>query len=1070
MSLQLKVSNSLANLAKELCSDLKNTTRSVFHTDYVITQTEGMNSWLKMQMADHLGIAANYQFLKPNDLIHQAYRILGGQYQQPLSAENQCWLLYSVLAEEEFIKSYPEVANYYLDAAEVGDLKRMALAEKVADLFDQYQIYRPEMISAWNQADLKSLKGDKEEWQQYIWVRCKELLGDKLPDKSTVGNFIVNALKDPQNQDRIRQLLPSAYIFGLSVSTAFHLQIFHELGLYSEIRFYLLNPAPSVYWFEDKSEKQLAFLRKKGWAFSDDESYGNALLTSWGKVIQNTFSLLFQHDDILNTYEELDVEEPLGDSLLHKIQQDIYHNRPGTERTTLALEQIQDGSLSIHSCYTPAREVEALYNYLVHLVDKGAEKISARDIVVMVTDVNAYAPYIRAVFDNAPYQFPYTVADESYTEDDTIAAALNAIFCLNEENFKAEEVLQVLDSSYVRNRFGITDLQLIRKVVNAAGIRFGIEGSREDDSVYLSWKYGLKRIIYGVCISGEEEYHDGLDEFYPLDLMEGQAAQELIRFCHFVEVLISAIEARKTDRSLVGWASYTEQILSNLIINSAEEPEEDYALLLKQLEKYNSLDEIMQEDLSYEVFSRTFLQNISSAAKVGSFAGGGITFCSLIPMRSIPFKIVALLGLNFDKFPRREQAAGFSLMEREKRKGDRNVKENDKHLFLETLLSARKYLYLSYIGQDVKDNGHLPPSGLIDELLDYIQAGYEGPEKLNDLLVIHHPLHAFSKKYNSSLPGLYDYRYQSEQATITDKLLTKTASPRLALEEISLDALIKFCKHPIKTYFNNVLSIRYESEESLLSDTEVFKTDHLQDWNLKNNTLGLEEEERDLLRAELLKKAALPLKNMSAITFHTIEETVAPVREIYNTCIDCAEEQVEHFEINFPEEGMRLTGKIAGIFERKQVEVCWSGNDVKNMLDAYIRYLAGRAAGLDISLHFISSAKAARFDAIGFSAEEARNKLLDLIKLYKEGHQHALCFWVGFKLKLSKLAELDHEAFISHVRGTVNHFEFPCDDPYILAKYAEGYFEEELSFELHQRCAGLLLEPLIHLFPDYDHA
>src|SRR5690606_25973970 len=153
------------------------------------------------------------------------------------------------------------------------------------------------------------------------------------------------------------------------------------------------------------------------------------------------------------------------------------------------------------------------------------------------------------------------------------------------------------------------------------------------------------------------------------------------------------------------------------------------------------------EKVGFDVFKHSFLNNLSLETRSGNFASGGITFCSLIPMRSIPFKVVSVLGLGFDKFPRKEVPLNFNLMQQNAKRGDRNIKDNDKHLFLETILSAQEHLYLSYIGKNSKDNASLPPSAIVDELIDYIASGINLDDALvRQQLVFQHPLHNFTKQ------------------------------------------------------------------------------------------------------------------------------------------------------------------------------------------------------------------------------------------------------------------------------------------------------------------------------------
>src|SRR5690606_7507599 len=148
------------------------------------------------------------------------------------------------------------------------------------------------------------------------------------PDKTRVGRFIVDALKDPFQQRKLQEGIPRIDFFGISIITAYHLQIFQEVAKYVDVSFHLLNPAPSIYWLEDKSPSQVARWKNAGKVdIRDGEDFieGNPLLTNWGRVVQDTFGLFFKDDDFLNEYDDICIEPYLA-TLLTKIQYDIYHN------------------------------------------------------------------------------------------------------------------------------------------------------------------------------------------------------------------------------------------------------------------------------------------------------------------------------------------------------------------------------------------------------------------------------------------------------------------------------------------------------------------------------------------------------------------------------------------------------------------------------------------------------------------------------------------------------------------------------------------------------------------------
>jgi exodeoxyribonuclease V gamma subunit len=1066
MALYLKVSNSLKHLAVDLADELKNAPNSVFEPHLLVTQTEGMNNWLKLQIASHLGITANCRFLKPNDLIHKLYYLLGGPYTEVLSAENLNWLLFRLLGEKDFKARFPSPAAYFSDSGPDKDIKRMALAEKLSDLFDQYQIYRPDMIRQWNIAMPNEV--EKDAWQQYLWIKARQVSENTLPDKTTIGAFILDAIQHEDKQSILADKIPVIHLFGLSITTSYHLEILFKLSSLIDVYFHIINPAPNMYWFEDRSEKQIAIWRQKGPSHFAEAITGNILLTGWGKVIQETFSMFFQYDEFLNAYEDVGIVTPLPDSLLHKIQHDIF-SAATDERNIIIDKDINDGSITINACFTIAREVEVLYNYLVHLADKKNEALSPRDIVVMVSDIDAYAPYIKAVFNNAPHKFRYTIADEGFADSDNIFEALHSALLMNEDNFSAESVMQLLDSSFIRKRFGINDVTRIRSIVNAANIRFGMEGNRNDETHFVSWRYGLRRIMFGICMSGEEEYDEGADSFFPLDLLEGSSAQELVRFTHFVEMLMDTIDKRKGERSLSDWVKYIELVLHNIVYEQDDDVDENYTSVMEQLAEYNIVNKYMSDKLPFEVFSHSFLKSLSGTSRSGLFANGGITFCSLIPMRSIPFKVVALLGLGYDKFPRREKPASFNLMEKKRQRGDRNVKENDKHLFLETIMSAQQYLYISYVGRSAKDNTNLPPSAVVDELLDYIEAGVDplGLKEANEVrqqMVTLHPLQGFNSRYNDSDTKLYSY-LNSVSIPVNNIIKENKVLDHVNHEEILIDDLLRFFRNPFKAYYNKVLGIFYDDEEILLQDTEIFSIDKLQEWSIKNRLLPLDEEARLQLNRQLVRTGSLPLSNMAHITMQQTELLVSPVRDLFIKATNGKTGQSVQVELKF--ENHLLKGALNNIYDKKLVQVSWSKSESKYLIEAYIRYLAGVAAGSLTGLYFISASKNDVYEGKPITREEALIRLEELITIYIQGLQKIAVFYPDFEIRPGDVEALDFNSFSKLIKKKLDDFKYPCNDPYIMNEYRKGFFSQHGISETYKFICQKVITPLEDLFPEY---
>ncbi len=1058
MPISLQVSHSLRTLAQHFTRDLSARQRGVFDADYVVLQTEGMQNYLRLQMAEHSGIAANCKYPGPNEIILEAFRLLTDEVQYTPSVSQLGWQLFQALGSDGFREKFPEVAGYYQNSETDSDQKRLELAEKVAVLFDQYQIYRPQLIRKWNRP-----QPDTDDWQQYLWQEIKTLTQERFSDKTRMSDAILEALKIPEKRSRLQRQMPVIYVFGISVITDYHVSLLRALAEVIDVRFYLLDPAAGVYWYEDRNEKQLAILESKGIDVQGAEHSGNPLLTSWGRVVQDTFRLLFRHEAFLNAYEMLPAPEPEPETLLQKIQNDIRNGADRYSRNALSKADLKDGSLNVQSCYTPRREVEALYNYLVALWEKG-ERFSPQEVLVMVSDINAYAPYIKAVFDNAPYKFRYALSDENPQDGDTLTDALVAILRLDANNFKPEEVAQLLEFSYIRNRFGLHDTALVRRLIRDANIRFGLDGDSEDDTRFVSWRYGLQRIVYGVCMQGEAlcESESG-EPFYPLDCVEGQDAETAIRFAYFAEMLMQNLETRYRTRNLAAWVTYVERVINDLIADTGEEIDEELQALLAQLNGYNSDFEYMPEAVSYEVFSRSFLQKLKGAQKSAAFGYGGLTFCSMVPMRSVPFKIVALLGMDAEKFPRKDKTATFSKMAAQREVGDRNVRDNDRHLFLETVLSAEKFLYISYIGRATKDNSVQAPSMLVEELLDYIEDGLPKEEQpLKDFLTTH-PLHSFSAQYNNGNPRLRDYLRQ-EPETASEWMLESKDPEKTVVTEIPLGSLSSFAANALQSWYRHRLSIMYNTAEAALSDLELLNPNALERNLLKNSLLALAEADPEDWRLQMVRKGSLPLRSMSVVILEELQGEVGIVKKLLKDLLGEAQPTNTPVLISLGE-GLHISGNIALYDGYRLCYPCFSKNEAKHRMKAGLQYLLGVAAGVATEMHFISQQKEKIFQARSLSQAEAMEALQAMAALYLEGREQPFVFtdaMLGSLDKKDVVATMTLEAFCclaDKCAKKENQY-----DPYFQHHHRQGLCSTEEALAGFRRMYATFYEVLTGLF------
>jgi exodeoxyribonuclease V gamma subunit len=1043
MSLQLKISDSINSLAERLADDCLANQKNVFNTLCIATQTSGMKNWLKYNLASHSGILANYKFIQPNDFINELYSLFGGERKQFLKHEHLKWLIYSALNDDNFTNEFPVVAKYY----SLNKQKRIALASKIADLFDQYFVYRSELIKNWESIDFQHEMDNDAKWQSALWKLCIKKINNDFIIKSTIEDFIISAIKEEKNQKLLKENYSSVYLFSIAVLSPVHLKFYSTISAYIDVHLYISDPAFKQKWFSDDTENLLLKINpqlKREFA----KGKKNELLNSWGKLIEYTMHQLF---NVEVSIEHLTEKNKENSTLLQKIQNDIHFNLSENQRNKIDKLDLNDGSLTINACYTPAREVEVLYNYLVKNIEQSNSGFSVRSMLVMVTDINTYAPFIKAIFDNAPYKIPYTILDQRIEDVNPIISSLKSILSLTKENFTSENVFQLLTHELIRKKFGIYDTELIHAAIKKAGIRFGNDGDPQIDTQFVSFKNGLRRLLLGYCMHGEQAYTDIDEDIYPVELADGNDARQIISFCHFVNVLFEMLELRSDNRNLLQWTDYVIDIIHHFIYDDTETENEFYEETMFQLRKLNEAGSLVNDEFSFEVFSGQLLQTITNEFNTSFNSNRGIIFCSFLSMRSIPFDYIAMLGLDSDKFPRNQHALQFDLINKYPEIGDRNIKDNDKHLFLETLLCANKKLYISYLGRDSSANKILLPSVVLDELIDYVSAGLDEKIDLRKEFVTLHPLHNFSNKYNASNNKLYSYTGNNQSDL--PGLKSDNGIKKEPITEIDIEKLISFFKDPFKYHYNKTLSIYYEDNSYQLAETELFSLETLQKWKLKTEFVKLDDDLIENCRIELLKKGELPLKNFSIVTKEQIKNEIDEVKELFLDLSAGQIEKTEKFTIPLKNK-ISLKGNINNIYGDTLIEISFSKKEYKYLLSTYIKHLVICITGFTKSTVFISNEKKSSFSFKLLTKAKALKYLEVLVDYFLIGQQTILPYC---HLNEDKSKITDETTLISLVNNSIFGFN-SIDNIYFINEFRAGFFNDtknkkdfiEITKEIHE--------------------
>ncbi|PJG84606.1 exodeoxyribonuclease V subunit gamma [Conservatibacter flavescens] len=941
-----------------------------FASEIILVQSPGMAQWLQIQMAERLGIAANLHFPMPASFIWQQYcATLPNVTEQTLfNKEAMTWRLMNLIQKSQF----QPLLQYFQISPQSAQHKLYQLVYKIADLFDQYLVYRPDWINAWEQQNddkiLQEILGQQQDqsqvvehiqWQGHLWralvAEIKASQGEVL-HRANLHQRYLQALQ----QNAPTSLPPRIFIFGISALPKSYLDTFYAISQHCDVHLFFNNPS-RYYWGDILdplhwqqlnlrqrqdhisqqniallSEQQHIQFSQQDFAITYDNEQllvGNPLLATWGKLGRDFLHMLTD----LGANEISAYFDTPNESLLQQIQQSIL------ELQTVPLHVTkEDPSLSIHACHSAMREVEVLHDHLLQLFETDPN-LTPKDIVVMTADIDHYTPYIHAVF--GQYQdnraIPYSLSDGKLTANDVLVSGFLNLFSLPEKEFNAEDVLALLDIPAVRERFQIeaTEFTRLRAWVEASGIRFGLTPEDIIQPNYNAWQSGLERMLLGYAMREENGiWQDciGFDSSYGL---KGPLVGKLSAF---IEVLSQWQHYLSQDHSIKDWQFGLIEFMARFFQETADN--QDTLLYLKKTinELAVQLEHIGYEDLiSTQVLSEVLTEKWQHSHNELRFLAGKVSFCTLLPMRAIPFKVVCLLGMNDGDYPRQQPRNSFDLMQYHRQKGDRLRREDDRYLFLEALLSAQQQLYISYIGRSIVDNQAKEPSVLVNQLIDYICENATETITRSDVIQ-QHSMQIFSPENFGKAHRSFAYQWLPSadnkdgipdfiQPLVMDNVTGE--KPR-----IELSALIQFVQNPVKHFFEKRLGVYFKQDENHIESHENFVLDHLSLYQIRDALLRSPENLTAYFEA-LKIKGTLPLGAFGQIYAQKVRSDLKDISALLAPYFDQVEQQKS---IELELDSAVLYGNISQLYGAEYQRVGWRVGSIRDSdrIENWLVYLA----------------------------------------------------------------------------------------------------------------------------------
>ncbi len=772
-----------------------------FAAEVVAVPTRGMERWLTQRMSGVLGasadaadgVCANVEFPFPHRLVTDAIAGASGidPGSDPWLPERAVWPLLEVVDTSLAEPWLASLAAYLGEDADPPDpvrrARRLSAVRHLAGLFDRYALHRPAMLESWSHGHDSDAAGDElppgARWQAELWRRLRARIGVPGPAERR-DRACERLVEEPS-----LAALPARFaLFGLTRLPAGHVQILSALARGRDAHLFLLHPSPALWEAvthatrgeadSPQATRRGAAPAGRGIRRTDDptaELPRNRLLASWGRDARE-MQLVLEGTGIDANHHHGELPPP--GTLLGAIQSAIATDRtpPGApmpqrpdERPAIRPD---DRSLEIHSCHGRQRQVEVIRNAILHALADD-DTLEPRDVIVMCPDIETFAPLIQATFgagdlpgeddgaslippDLRPIDLRVRLADRSLRQTNPVLGVVSELLDLAGQRLTASQVLDLADRAPVRRRFQFDDDEIskLQDWIAQTGIRWGLDA--EHRAPYRlervsggTWHEGLGRLLLGTAMT-----EDGQRVFagvLPLDDVDSRSIDLAGRLAELIERLRDAIDGLGRAQSVAGWAATIADAADALTDTS---PRDRW----QRAELQRLLDDLVQEagdradgpgapELAPAEVRAQLAERLQGRPTRANFRTGHLTVCTLMPMRSVPHRVVCLLGLDDGAFPRKAPRDGDDLMLDDPHLGERDPRSEDRQLLLDALLAATERLIITYTGNDERTNTPRPPAVPVGELLDIADATArtDGGE-VRERIVIRHPLQPFDPR------------------------------------------------------------------------------------------------------------------------------------------------------------------------------------------------------------------------------------------------------------------------------------------------------------------------------------
>lgn len=969
-----------------------------FATELVIVPAKGVERWLSQQLSHRLGpssgrgdgVCAGVEFRSPASLIGE---VLGRDRDDPWAPDALAWPLLAVIDESVGEPWCSTLATHLGEGFEGEERelragRRYAVARRLAHLFSSYAAQRPGLLRDWESGtDSDGAGGSLDEdlaWQPELWRRLVRRMGIPSPlerHRQTCERLVA----DPASAD----LPPRLSFFGHTRFSRTDLALVQAIAEHREVHLWIGHPSDALW-------SALADL--DGVVPRDqDESHllaRHPLLAGMGRDVREFERLL---GDVDGDWSPA-VHPP---TLLGQLQSDLAANAlPEAPRLLAA-----DSSISVHACHGPSRQVEVLREVIVGLLEDDPS-LEPRDILVMCPDIEAYAPLIAAAFGmgdllhgrgHPGQDLRVQLADRALTQTNPLLAVSIALLDLASGRAEARDVLDLVALDPVRRRFGFTDdhLERLSSWVGEAGIKWALDADGRSSYglggiVQNTWAFGLDRLLTGVAVA--EDVPRWFGHALPLDDVGSTDIELAGRLAELIDRLGAAAAAFSGSHPIEHWIrSLLDAIESVAAVGLGDEWQlaQVHSELGAVADRAESGTDLRLADV------RALLeQRFAGRPTRANFRTGALTVCTMTPMRSVPHRVVCLLGLDDGVFPRAGAVDGDDVLARRPLTGERDPRSEDRQLMLDAVLAARDHLVITYTGAHESSGQTRPPAVPLHELLDALDrtATVEG-DPAGHAVVRRHPLQAFdARNLEPGAPFSFD---RAALAGAQARRAPRQAVPTIAdlwlpapEGDIDLAELVAFVKAPVRCFLRRRLEIALPDKDEDPGDAIPVELDGLESWQVGDRML------RDLARGAtpdealqmVWRRGLLPPGRLGWRLAGSIRDQVVPIATLADAVTAGLSPRAVDVDLPLPD-GRRITGTVNGLHDTRLVATGYSKLGPKQELDAWVQLVVLECAqpGRGWSAGAIGRGREGAARVAFGAVEDAPRRLAELVALYDAG-------------------------------------------------------------------------------------